>query len=252
MLSFHVITLFPAMVEGALSEGVIARARERGLIQIQCRNPRDFATDRHRTCDDAPYGGGGGMIMKPEPLGRCLDAVLSEVADAGLPKPRVVFMCPQGRTLTQPWARELAGVAQEPVEERPRGLVLVCGRYEAIDERLYDLYCEDRLSIGDYVLSGGEPAAIVLVDVLTRLRPGVLGCSTGADHDSFSPGNKGLLDAPHYTRPEVFRGRRVPDVLLSGDHAAIGRWRAQQSLDRTRSWRPDLLPIKSNPSADGK
>jgi tRNA (guanine37-N1)-methyltransferase len=187
--------------------------------------------------------------MRPEPLCACLDAVIAAAAAEGRARPRIIFLCPQGRRLDQNWARELAGVndaaQQQAAPDSPAtggtGLVLVCGRYEAIDERVHLLYQDDRLSIGDYVLSGGEPAAIVVIDVLTRLQPGALGCGTSAHMDSFSPGNNGLLDAPHYTRPEEFRGLRVPEVLLSGNHDRIARWRAAQGLERTWRWRPDLL-----------
>lgn len=254
MLVIDVLTIFPRMFDGPLGESIIARAAARGLVSVRLHNPRQYCTDKHQSIDDTPYGGGGGMVMRPEPLCACLDAVIAAAAAEGRPRPRVVFMCPQGRRLDQTWARELAGIADCPQEPTPspRGLVLVCGRYEAIDERVHLLYQDDRLSIGDFVLSGGEPAAIVLIDVLTRLQPGALGCGTSAHMDSFSPGNNGLLDAPHYTRPEEFRGLRVPEVLLSGNHERIARWRAAQGLERTWRWRPDLLsrPLLSRGKAE--
>jgi tRNA (guanine37-N1)-methyltransferase len=261
LLIIDVVTLFPEIFEGFLSQSIVGRAVEKGLVQVRFANPRDFTTDKHKACDDTPYGGGGGMVMKPEPLARCLDQLLqqSEADSPDAAKPSVIFMCPQGRVFNQPWALELAGWQTDseltnadepattdftvpPYATRPQHHILVCGRYEAIDERIYDLYATHRLSIGDFILSGGEPAAMIVIDALIRLLPGSLGCSVSAQNDSFSAGCEGLLDAPHYTRPEVFRGLRVPDVLLSGNHKAIAEWRTEQSRERTTRWRPDLLP----------
>jgi tRNA (guanine37-N1)-methyltransferase len=204
---------------------MIGRARQAGLVSIQLHNPRDFAHDRHRTTDDTPYGGGGGMVMKPEPIFEAVESVLGEER-AGLP---VILLSPQGRVLTQAIAGELA--------RHPR-LTLVCGRYEGVDERVRQHLASDEISIGDYVLTGGELPALVLIDSVLRLLPGVLGDEDGALDDSHA---QGLLEYPHYTRPADFRGWRVPEVLLSGDHARIAAWRRRQSLERTKDRRPDLL-----------
>lgn len=224
-MRIDVITLFPESLEGLASLGVIGRAIREGLVELKTWNPRDFAGDRHRTVDDRPYGGGPGMVMATEPLGSTITAAREEHADGT----RVSLMSPQGRKLDQSGVEELAG---------RKGLILVCGRYEGIDERLIESEIDEQWSIGDYVISGGELAAAVLIDAVSRLLPGVLGHEQSAIQDSFVDG---LLDHPHYTRPEVAGGRAVPEVLLSGDHEAIRRWRRKQALGRTWQLRPDLL-----------
>ena len=222
-MRFDVITLFPEMFE-ASRQGITGRAIERGQVQLQLWNPRDYTHDVHRTVDDRPYGGGPGMVMKVEPL--CA-AILD--AKAAAPDSKVIYMSPQGRPLTQAAAQQMS--------ERP-GMILLAGRYEGIDERLIEAYVDEEWSIGDYVLSGGELPAMVLMDTVIRLLPGVLGHEDSAVEDSHVDG---LLDCPHYTRPEVIEDRAVPGVLLSGNHKAIREWRLMQSLGRTWLRRPDLL-----------
>ena len=221
-MKIDIVTLFPGMVDGPLRESIVGRARERGFVDIAIHNLRDFARGHHRVTDEPPFGGGGGMILKPEPLTEAIEAVRG--ADA-----RVILLDPAGRRFTQDVARQLA--------QRPH-LVLVCGRYEGVDERVREHMVDEELSIGDYVLSGGEVAALVVTEAVARLLPGALGDEGAAERDSFS---RGLLEHPHYTRPEVFRGWQVPAVLLSGDHAMIARWRRLMSLWRTWQRRPDLL-----------
>lgn len=225
MMRFDVITLFPQMVLDAAQVGVVGRAIEQRRIGVQVWNPRDFTHDRHRTVDDRPYGGGPGMVMKAEPLSEALQAVRDS---AGEPI-KTICLSPQGRKLDQAGVRELA--AQQ-------NLVLVAGRYEGIDERWIEAEVDEEWSIGDYVLSGGELGALVMIDAITRTLPGVLGHADSADQDSYEDG---LLDYPHYTRPECWNGQAVPSVLLSGDHQQIRRWRQQQALGRTWLRRPDLL-----------
>ena len=229
MLQFDVVTLFPAMFDAVTELGVTGRARERGLYQFVAWNPRDFTTNVHRTVDDRPYGGGPGMVMMAEPLDKALVAARQRQMSAGVDKPRLVHLTPQGRLLDHALVTELA---REP------GLVLLAGRYEGVDERLIDRQTIEEISIGDYVLSGGELAAMVLMDSVVRQLPGALGDAESASQDSFVDG---LLDHPHYTRPEVYEGAAVPAVLLSGNHAVITRWRLKQSLGRTWQRRPDLL-----------
>ncbi len=229
MLQFDVVTLFPAMFDAVTESGVTGRARERGLYQFVAWNPRDFTTNVHRTVDDRPYGGGPGMVMMAEPLDKALAAARQRQMSAGVDKPRVVHLTPQGRLLDHALVAELA---REP------GLVLLAGRYEGVDERLIERQAIEEISIGDYVLSGGELAAMVLMDSVVRQLPGALGDAESASQDSFVDG---LLDHPHYTRPEVYEGAVVPAVLLSGNHAVITRWRLKQSLGRTWQRRPDLL-----------
>lgn len=224
-MRFDVITLFPEMVEQTARNGVSGRAVETGTVELVVWNPRDFTADRHRTVDDRPYGGGPGMVMKVQPL---RDAILAAKA-AAAPDAKVVYLSPQGRKFSQDAALAFA--------EQP-GLILVAGRYEGVDERLVEAEIDEEWSIGDYVLSGGELAALVMIDAITRLLPGVLGDAESAQQDSYTDG---LLDCPHYTRPEDIEGRRVPEVLQSGNHAAIRRWRLKQSLGRTWQRRPDLL-----------
>ncbi|MDT8384807.1 MAG: tRNA (guanosine(37)-N1)-methyltransferase TrmD [Gammaproteobacteria bacterium] len=220
-----VVTLFPEMLDAVSQVGITGRAVEQALLSIHSCNPRDFTTDRHRTVDDRPYGGGPGMVMKLEPLRAAIREARAQ-APEGSP---VIHLSPQGRTLTQAGLHELAALP---------GMVLVASRYEGVDERLIAAEIDQQWSIGDYVLSGGELAAMVLIDGVTRLLPGALGHEDSATQDSFSDG---LLDYPHYTRPERVDGVEVPAVLLSGDHAAIHRWRQKQALGRTWLLRPDLL-----------
>jgi tRNA (guanine37-N1)-methyltransferase len=227
-LRFDVITLFPEQFRIFTEEGVIARAFARGIAELRLWNPRDYATDVHRSVDDRPYGGGPGMVMQVEPLRAAIDAARDDARAAGLCS-RVAFLSPQGRVLTQ------AGIGQIAAEP---GWILVAGRYEGVDERLIEAHVDEEWSIGDYVVSGGELPAMVVMDAVIRLLPGALGHADSALQDSHADG---LLDCPHYTRPEEIDGRRVPDVLLSGDHAAIARWRLQQALGRTWLRRPDLL-----------
>ncbi|MBZ9539222.1 tRNA (guanosine(37)-N1)-methyltransferase TrmD [Modicisalibacter tunisiensis] len=224
-----VVSLFPEMFEAVTGYGVTGRAVKQGLLDIEFWNPREYATDRHRTVDDRPYGGGPGMLMKVDTLRQAIHAARDRgEAQFGVP-PKVVYLSPQGRPLDQRGVGELA--ADGP-------LVLVAGRYEGIDERVVESDIDEEISIGDYVLSGGELPAMVLIDAAARLVPGVLGHQGSAEEDSFTDG---LLDCPHYTRPEVIDGRRVPDVLLSGNHERIRRWRLQQALGRTWLRRPELL-----------
>lgn len=219
-----VITLFPEMFDAVIDYGITSRAVDNGLLRVDCWNPRDFTSDRHQTVDDRPYGGGPGMVMKIEPLRAALAAARRE-----LPQARVIYLSPQGRRLDQRGAEELS---------RREQLILVAGRYEGIDERVIETEIDEEWSLGDFVLSGGELAAMVVIDAVTRLLPGALGDEQSAQQDSFTDG---LLDCPHYTRPEVYEGRRVPEVLLSGNHAQIRRWRLRQALGRTWQRRPDLL-----------
>lgn len=224
-MRFDVVSLFPEMFDAVSRYGITGRAVEKGLVELALWNPRDYTQDRHRTVDDRPYGGGPGMLMKIEPL---RDAI-RDARRAGPGKGHVIYLSPQGRPLDQQGVRELARYEQ---------LVLIAGRYEGVDERLIENEVDEEWSIGDYVLSGGELAAMVLIDSVTRLLPGALGHEDSAEQDSFSDG---LLDCPHYTRPELFEGTPVPEVLLSGDHAAIARWRTKQALGRTWLRRPELL-----------
>ncbi|MES9959598.1 MAG: tRNA (guanosine(37)-N1)-methyltransferase TrmD [Sedimenticola sp.] len=223
-MRFDVVTLFPEMFQSMVGEGVTGRAIERGQAELALWNPRDYTHDVHRTVDDRPYGGGPGMVMKIEPLEAAI-----EDAKAAAPGAAVAYMSPQGRRFDQAVAGEIA---------KRDGMILIAGRYEGIDERIIDRYVDEEWSIGDYVLSGGELPALVLMDSVIRLIPGVLGAADSAEQDSFTDG---LLDCPHYTRPEVFDGEAVPEVLLSGNHELIRRWRLQQSLGRTWMRRPDLL-----------
>jgi len=232
-MRFDVVTLFPEMVTAAASYGVTGRAIEREIVSLLVWNPRDYTHDRHRTVDDRPYGGGPGMVMKYQPLH---DAV-KDAKQAGSETAKVVYLSPQGKPVTQALLAEVCKVPQ---------LILVAGRYEGIDERFVELDCDEEWSIGDYVISGGELAALIVVDAVTRLLPGVLGDEDSAQQDSHSDG---LLDCPHYTRPEQIEGRSVPEVLLGGNHADIDRWRMKQALGRTWQRRPDLLE-KKNLSAE--
>lgn len=223
-MRFDVVTLFPEMVNDVANTGVVGRAIRNQLLQLACWNPRDYTHDRHKTVDDRPYGGGPGMLMKVRPLRDAIHAAKQASAEA-----KVIYLSPQGKPLNQQAVRELA--------TRP-GLILVAGRYEGIDERIIASEIDEEWSIGDYVLSGGELAALVVIDAVARLIPGVLGDDDSAAQDSFM---QGLLDCPHYTRPEQIDGRAVPNVLLSGNHKDIEQWRMQQALGRTWLRRPELL-----------
>jgi tRNA (guanine37-N1)-methyltransferase len=223
MLNFTIVTLFPAMFESPLNHSILKKAQEKGLISIVLVNPRDYTTDRHRITDDYPYGGGQGMVMKPEPLVAAIEGVKIR-----MPRAKVILLSPQGRVFHQTSAAELA---------KEEELVLICGRYEGVDERVKD-FIDDEISIGDYTISGGEPAATVVIDAVSRLVPGVLGNARSAGDESFS---NGLLEYPQYTRPEEFRGAKVPEALLSGDHERIRQWRRQMSVRQTQKRRPDLI-----------
>jgi tRNA (guanine37-N1)-methyltransferase len=224
-MKFDIVTIFPRMVEAGLAEGVVSRGVERGLLDVAVHDLREFTTDRHRSVDDVPYGGGPGMVMKPEPLARAVEDIR---AARGTPR-AVVLLSPQGRRFTQAEAARFAGLGH---------VVLLCGRYEGMDERVRELVATEELSIGDYVLSGGELAALIVVDAVSRLVPGVVGDEQSVEADSFT---RGLLDYPHYTRPAEFAGLKVPDVLLSGHHAQVRRWRKKAALARTLERRPELL-----------
>ena len=230
-MRFDIISLFPDMFRGPLDESILARARARGQIEVAVHNPRYWTTDRHHIVDDYPYGGGAGMVMKPEPLFAAVEAV-----HQGGP---IILLSPQGRVFSQAVARELAA------EQR---VTLICGHYEGVDERVRRHLATDELSIGDYVLTGGELGAMVIVDAVSRLLPGVLAAGS-TDEESHTTG---LLEYPHYTRPPEFRGWRAPEILLSGNHAAIARWRRKESLRRTRQRRPDLLAANARTAEDEK
>lgn len=223
-MRFDIITLFPDMFPAFFKEGVLGRAAQRGLLDIRLKNIRSFAVGRHKITDDRPYGGGNGMVMKAGPVCRAIKSV-----ERVKGRSQVILLTPQGRIFNQSMARELAGFDQ---------LILVCGRYEGVDERIGSGYCDLELSIGDYVLSGGEPAALVVLDAVGRLIPGVLGGERSSMEDSFEDG---LLEYPHFTRPRIFEGLEVPEVLLSGNHDKIRIWRRTESLKRTCERRPDLL-----------
>jgi tRNA (guanine37-N1)-methyltransferase len=232
-MRFDAVTLFPEMFDAVLDYGITRRALDRGLYRFRAWNPRDFTDDPHRTVDDRPYGGGPGMLMLAEPLDRALDAVQRDLATQGL-TPWVLHFSPRGRPLTQQRVMELKAAARD----RKRALVLLCGRYEGIDERLLARRVDEDISLGDFVLSGGELPALALMDAIIRQLPGALNDAESALQDSFSDG---LLDCPHYTRPEVWRGMAVPAVLTGGNHAAIATWRREESLRLTAALRPDLL-----------
>ncbi|MHB8420213.1 MAG: tRNA (guanosine(37)-N1)-methyltransferase TrmD [Myxococcales bacterium] len=226
-LKIEILTLFPGMVTAPLSESIFGKAQANGLVELSVSDIRGFAAGKHHVTDDAPYGGGAGMVMKPEPMVAAIEA-----ARARLPGAPAYLLSPQGRRFDQRVAAELCARGE---------LILVCGRYEGVDERVVE-FVDGELSVGDFVLSGGEFAALAIVDAVARLWPGVLGNELSPRLESFE---QGLLEHPHYTRPPEFRGRRVPDVLLSGDHARVESWRREQSLERTRSRRPDLLQLPS-------
>ena len=223
MMSIHILTLFPAMFSGPFSESIVKRAVDQGLVEISIYNIRDYTSDKHHVVDDSPYGGGPGMVLKPEPIFKAVEAVIGET---GMP---VILLTPQGKLFSHRVAEELA---------QNEEMMLVCGHYEGVDERVREHLVTDEISIGDYILSGGELAAMVVVDAVVRQVPGVLGSEESVEDDSHA---KGLLEYPQYTRPQSFRNWEVPEVLLSGNHAEIARWRRTQSLKRTLRRRPDLL-----------
>jgi tRNA (guanine37-N1)-methyltransferase len=253
-MQFEIITIFPAFFEGIFQHGIVRRAQAEGLVSVGVHDLRTFTHDRHRTVDDRPFGGGEGMVLKPEPLAEALGSMgiaplADRKAEPGATVPRVILMSAQGRPFTQAVARELAKLQR---------IVLICGRYEGVDERINELYCDMELSIGDYVLSGGELAAAVVIDTVMRLVPGVLGNEASGEFESFGVadseissgeegvprsqhGSGGLLDYPHYTRPAEFAGLKAPEVLMNGDHQQIRRWRREQQLRKTLRNRPDLL-----------
>lgn len=226
MLRIEILTIFPRMLDAPLAEGIVKRACDAGLVEIRAHDLREWSDDKHRSVDDAPFGGGPGMVMKGEPFFRALEQILP-----GGPGPRdaVVLLSPRGRTFDQRVAERFA---------RLERLVLLCGRYEGVDERVREGLCTEELSLGDFVLTGGETAALAIIEAAVRLQPGALGDATSALSDSFADG---LLDFPHYTRPATLRGRSVPEPLLSGDHGRVARWRRKQALKATRERRPDLL-----------
>jgi tRNA (guanine37-N1)-methyltransferase len=228
-MQFDVVTLFPEMFAALTQSGITRRAFEQQLWNLALWNPREFTTDRHRTVDDRPYGGGPGMVMLAKPLEAAINAARQRQVDAGLPRPRVVFMSPQGRKLTHARVMELKDEA---------GLVVLCGRYEAVDQRLIERCVDEEISLGDFVLSGGELPAMALMDAVVRQLPGVLGDDASAVEDSFV---NGLLDSPHYTRPVEYEGVSVPPVLMGGNHAEIVKWRRQRMLEATLAKRPELL-----------
>lgn len=220
-MKVHVLTLFPEIIEGYFKSSIMAKAVEKGIVEYSVINIRDFAFDRHKTCDDYSYGGGAGMILKPEPLAGALDSVQAKMI-------RTVYPSPSGKVFSQSYAKELAGEKE---------LIFICGRYEGIDQRIIDIYVNDEICIGDYVLSSGEIAALVIVDSVYRLLDGVIN-STSLEEESFEGG---MLEYPQYTRPEVFNNLRVPEILLTGHHENIRKWRLGKSLEKTRNYRPDLL-----------
>ncbi|HJR80764.1 MAG TPA: tRNA (guanosine(37)-N1)-methyltransferase TrmD [Anaerolineales bacterium] len=233
-MQFEVFTLLPEVFPPYLESSILQRARQRGLIDVRIHNIRDYTHDRHHTTDDTPYGGGGGMVMKPEPVFEAVESVLK------IPSVPVILLTPQGRVFTQRVAEELS---------RHERIALLCGRYEGVDERIREHLVTDEISVGDYVLTGGELPALLVIDVVSRLLPGVLGDPTGAEDDSHS---MGLLEYPHYTRPPEYRGWKVPEVLLSGDHAKIETWRREQALMRTFKKRPDMIEKAELSRADQK
>lgn len=230
-MRFDIITIFPGFFASVFDYGIVKRARAAGLVEIEVHDLRRWTSDRHRTVDDRPFGGGDGMVFKPEPIFAAVEELTGAGGRAELPTgTRVILLSPQGKPLTQALAAELAMSAKR--------IVVICGRYEGVDERVAQALATDEVSIGDYVLSGGEPAAVVLIDAVVRLLPGALGSETSAAHESFTAGT---LDCPHYTRPAEFRGMRVPEVLVSGHHARVAEWRRKEALRKTWRNRPDLL-----------
>jgi tRNA (guanine37-N1)-methyltransferase len=231
MLRFDIITIFPEFFDEVIDCGILRRARNAGLVEVKAHDLRQWTTDKHHVVDDRPFGGGDGMILKPEPIFAGVEALTGASRKEDLPaKTRVMLLSAQGEVFSQALAQDIS--------QNTSHVILLCGRYEGIDERVAQALVTDEVSIGDYVLSGGEPAAVVVVDAVVRLLPGALGSETSAVYESFS---EGLLDHPQYTRPPEFRGMKVPDVLLSGNHAEIERWRKEAAIEKTRRKRPDLL-----------
>jgi tRNA (guanine37-N1)-methyltransferase len=227
-MKFHILTIFPEFFRGPFEHGVVARAQQAGRLEIRVHDLRHWTYDRHRTVDDRPFGGGEGMLLKPQPLFEAVESILPVRSE----ETRVVLLSAHGRPFKQALARELAQIEE---------LVLICGRYEGVDERVAEYLADEEISVGEYVLSGGELGAAIVVDAVARLLPGVLGNEDSSRNESFSDENEGLLDCPQYTRPAEFRGWKVPDVLLSGNHAEIRRWRREASRAKTERLRPDLL-----------
>ncbi len=223
-MKFYILTILPKYFDGPLSVGILGKAVERGDVKIEIINIRDFAEDLHKTVDDLPYGGGGGMVLKPEPIVKAIESIINPER-----KQRVIAMTPAGRLLNQKIVKELSEYEE---------IIILCGRYEGIDERILEHFCEDLISIGDYILTGGEPAAAVLIDAVSRYVPGVVGNRKCVEEDSFS---RGLLDYPQWTRPAVFRGISVPEVLLSGNHKEIRKWRMMKTIERTLKRRPEII-----------
>lgn len=231
MLRFDIVTIFPDFFRETFDYGIIRRARTAELVEIKAHDLRAWTTDKHHSVDDRPFGGGDGMVLKPEPIFAAVGALTGKSERVDYPaETRVVLLSPQGRVFSQQLAQDFASSATQ--------VVLICGRYEGVDERVVESLVTEEVSIGDYVLSGGEAAALVVIDAIVRLLPGALGSETSAEYESFS---EGLLDYPHYTRPPELRGLKVPDVLLTGNHAEIARWRREKALEKTRQNRPDLL-----------
>lgn len=243
-MQFEVFTLLPEVFPPYLESSILKRAAQRGLIDVRVHNIRDYTRDKHHTTDDTPYGGGGGMVMKPEPVFEAIESVLGLAAPPSPPRPDsnvpIILLTPQGRVFDQRIAEELSGHEK---------IALLCGRYEGVDERIREHLVSDEISIGDYVLTGGELPALMIIDAVSRLLPGVLGDPTGAEDDSHS---MGLLEYPHYTKPADFRDWKVPDILLSGAHAKIEKWRREQALMRTYNKRPDMLDKADLSDADKK
>ena len=227
-MRFHIVTIFPGFFLGPFDHGVVSRAKSSGRLEIQIHDLRNWTYDRHRTVDDRPFGGGEGMLLKPEPVFQAVESILAE---RGL-KQRVILLSAQGRRFDQGVARELAGLEE---------LVLICGRYEGVDERVAEHLADEEISVGDFVLSGGELGAALIVDTVARLLPGVLGNEDSSRNESFAQENEGLLDCPQYTRPAEYRGWKVPEVLLGGNHEEIRRWRRAASREKTSRLRPDLI-----------
>lgn len=228
-MHYHILTLFPEMVLSGLKTSILGRAEDNGYITIEATNIRDFSEDKHRHVDDYPYGGGAGMVMQPEPIYKAYKSIEEKIEAAGRKKPRVLYMTPQGQVFNQNLAEELA---------KEEDLVFLCGHYEGVDERILEEIVTDTMSIGDYVLTGGELPAMVMIDAISRMVPGVLSNQVSGEFESF---HDNLLEYPQYTRPVEYHGKRVPDVLLSGHHANIEKWRREKSIERTLKWRPDLL-----------
>ncbi|MBI5328248.1 MAG: tRNA (guanosine(37)-N1)-methyltransferase TrmD [Deltaproteobacteria bacterium] len=229
-MRFDILTIFPDFFTSPLNQSILGKAIGKKLIEVCIHNIRDFALDKHKTTDDYPYGGGKGMVMKAEPIVRAVESVKGSLN----PNAKVILTTPQGRQFDQQMARELAASS---------GLLILCGRYEGVDERVKELVVDDEVSVGDYILTGGEIPAMIIIDAVSRLIPGVLGSDMSAEDDSFSPSgiSRGLLEYPQYTRPEAFRGNNVPEILLSGNHREIKTWRRMESIKRTLNKRPDLL-----------